>query len=242
MTLTLADITLTYDDGDRTLTALDDVNLTVGAGEFAAVAGPSGSGKSSLLAVAGTLLRPRSGTVSIAGVDVTDLDDAARTAVRADRVGFVFQGINLLASLTAVDQLLVSVHLRGGDVDAHRDDALGLLAELGLETKSDRRPHQLSGGERQRVGIARALVNRPDLLLVDEPTSALDHDRGSQIVGLLAALTHRRGVATLMVTHDRSQLRRVDTVYQMDDGRLNAGPPSVDAAAGVARPAAAAAR
>lgn len=242
MTLALEAITLTYDDGDRTLTALDDVSLTVGAGEFAAVVGPSGSGKSSLLAVAGTLLRPRTGTVTIAGVDVTGLDDAPRTAVRAERIGFVFQGVNLLASLTAVEQLLVSVHLRGGDVGARRDDALALLAELGLETKSDRRPHQLSGGERQRVGIARALINRPDLLLVDEPTSALDHDRGSQIVELLATLTHRRGVATLMVTHDRSQLHRVDAVHQMRDGRLSADPPAEVAAGAAGLPRETAAR
>ncbi|WP_370324772.1 ABC transporter ATP-binding protein [Euzebya sp.] len=222
MTLTMTDITLTYEDGDATLTALDGIDLSVDAGEFAAVAGPSGSGKSSLLAVAGTLLRPQSGTVTIAGTDVTALDDATRTAVRADRIGFVFQGVNLLVSLTAVDQLLVGVHLRGGNPRARRADAVELLTELGLASKIDRRPHQLSGGERQRVGIARALINRPHVLLVDEPTSALDHDRGSQIVNLLSRLTHRHGVATLMVTHDRSQLDHVDTVHHLVDGHLQA--------------------
>jgi len=220
MTLVLSDIVLTYQDGDRTLTALDHVDLSVAAGEFAAVVGPSGSGKSSLLAVAGTLRRPDSGRVLIGEVDVTALGRSARSAVRAERIGFVFQGTNLLPSLTAVDQLLVGVHLRGGRPDRHRDEAVRLLEELGLGHRVDHRPHQLSGGERQRVGIARALMNRPDVLLVDEPTSALDQERGRQIVDLLAGLTHERGVATVMVTHDRDLLDRVDTVHEMLDGRL----------------------
>lgn len=220
MSLSLSNTTLTYQDGESTLTALDDVTVDVGAGEFAAIVGPSGSGKSSLLAVAGTLMRPDSGTVLIGGVDVSELSDKDRTKLRADNIGFVFQGTNLLASLTAVDQLLAGVHLRGESTNASRDEALMLLDELGLGSKSDKRPHQLSGGERQRVGIARALMNQPDVLLVDEPTSALDHDRGSQIIELMADLTHRRNVATVMVTHDRSQLARVDTVHEMNDGAL----------------------
>lgn len=220
MSLILSSVTLTYQDGDSTLTALDHVNLTVAPGEYVALAGPSGSGKSSLLAVAGTLLRPQSGTVIIGDVDVTDLSNAQRTNIRANRIGFVFQGTNLLASLTAVDQLLAGVHLRGGSPRAKKAEARDLLDQLGIGRKADRRPHQLSGGERQRVGIARALMNRPDLLLVDEPTSALDHERGTQIIELMARLTHERGVATVMVTHDRRQLGRVDTVYEMQDGAL----------------------
>ncbi|MCB1245759.1 MAG: ABC transporter ATP-binding protein [Acidimicrobiia bacterium] len=222
MTLVLDHVVLTYPDGDRTLTALDGVDLTIDRGEFAAVVGPSGSGKSSLLAVAGTLLRPQSGRVTLGGVDVTDLSDRERTKVRAERIGFVFQGVNLLASLTAVDQLLACVHLGGGHPAERRADAVDLLGSLGLGCKVDSRPHQLSGGERQRVGIARALINEPDILLVDEPTSALDHDRGTQIVDLLANLTRTRGVATVMVTHDESQLGHVDSVHRMQDGRLAA--------------------
>lgn len=151
---------------------------------------------------------------------MTDLSDGQRTSVRANKIGFVFQGVNLLAALTATDQLLASVHLSGGSPRARRHDAIALLTSLGLGAKLDRRPHQLSGGEKQRVGIARALINEPDILLVDEPTSALDHDRGTQIVDLLAELTHDRGVATVMVTHDESQLGRVDTVHEMSDGRV----------------------
>ena len=220
MSLSLSNTTLTYQDGESTLTALDDVTVDVASGEFAAIVGPSGSGKSSLLAVAGTLMRPDSGLVLIGGVDVSALSDKDRTRLRADNIGFVFQGTNLLASLTAVDQLLAGVHLRGESTKANTDDARTLLGELGLGNKSDKRPQQLSGGERQRVGIARALMNKPDVLLVDEPTSALDHERGSQIIELMADLTHRRNVATVMVTHDRSQLARVDTVHEMNDGAL----------------------
>lgn len=221
MTLSLTDVTLTYEDGDRTLTALHRIHFTVEQGEFAAVVGPSGSGKSSLLAVAGTLIRPQAGTVTVGGVDVTNLSDAERTAIRAEKVGFVFQGTNLLASLTATDQLLATVHLRGRRPSSSRDEAVALLERLGLGAKIDRRPHQLSGGEKQRVGIARALMNRPDVLLIDEPTSALDHARGTQIVNLLARLTREQGVATIMVTHDHTQLDHVDTVHQMSDSRLS---------------------
>jgi putative ABC transport system ATP-binding protein len=220
MSLNLSNVTLTYPDGDHVLTALDDVTLGVSAGEFAAIVGPSGSGKSSLLAVAGTLLRPDTGMVRIGGSDVSSMSDRERTRVRADQIGFVFQGTNLLASLSAVDQLLVGVHLRGEKPGERRNEALALLDELGLGSRTNRRPHQLSGGERQRVGIARALMNDPAVLLVDEPTSALDHDRGTQIIELIAGLTHDRKVATVMVTHDASQLDRVDTVHEMNDGRV----------------------
>ncbi len=220
MTLKLNNVTLTYPDGDHALVALDHVDLTVERGEFAAVVGPSGSGKSSLLAIAGTLLRPQSGNVVLGGVDVTELSDAQRTTVRAQKIGFVFQGVNLLAALTATDQLLAAVHLSGGRPPARRDEAIELLTSLGLGAKTNRRPHQLSGGERQRVGIARALINGPELLLVDEPTSALDHERGTQVVGLLAELAHIRGVATVMVTHDKTQLEQVDTIHEMIDGQL----------------------
>jgi putative ABC transport system ATP-binding protein len=231
MSLSILNTTLTYPDGDDTLIALDDVTIDVAPGEFAAIVGPSGSGKSSLLAVAGTLIQPSSGSVTINGIDITQLSDKDRTKVRAHKIGFVFQGTNLLASLTAVDQLLAGVHLRGGSPKGHREDALMLLDELGLGSKADRRPHQLSGGERQRVGIARALMNHPDVLLVDEPTSALDHERGSQIINLMATLTHQRNVATMMVTHDRSQLERVDTIHEMDDGVLTRLPsPALSAA------------
>ncbi|MFI6601413.1 ABC transporter ATP-binding protein [Nonomuraea sp. NPDC050536] len=222
MTLKLADIVLTYPDGDGTVTALDRVELAVAPGEFTAVVGPSGSGKSSLLAVAATLVTPTAGSVAVAGHEVTGMSREARTRIRREHIGIVFQQSNLLASLTALDQLLVMADLSGHSTKKAAARARDLLRAVGLEDKRDRRPHQLSGGERQRVNIARALMNEPEVLLVDEPTSALDHQRGAQIVALLADLTRREGLATVLVTHDLATLSAVDTVLTMTDGRLGA--------------------
>lgn len=220
--LSLHDVTLTYPDGESRLTALDHVSLEVAPGEFTAVAGPSGSGKSSLLAVAATLLRPDSGQVLIDGQDAGALSDRARTALRRERLGIVFQQSNLLASLTALEQLLVLESIRGNRAREARTRAEDLLTSVGLtDSRQHRRPHQLSGGERQRVNIARALFGHPSVLLVDEPTSALDHERGAQIVNLLAEVTRTHRTATVMVTHDRELLGRVDRVWAMQDGRLS---------------------
>ncbi|WP_228718475.1 ABC transporter ATP-binding protein [Kitasatospora acidiphila] len=219
--LALRGVTLTYPDGEQRLTALDDVELRVAPGEFVAVAGPSGSGKSSLLAVAATLLTPDRGQVLIDDQDAGALSPAARTALRRERLGIVFQQSNLLASLTAVEQLLVVAHLRGKRPATARARAESLLASVGLTgPKQQRRPHQLSGGERQRVNIARALFGDPSVLLVDEPTSALDHERGRQIVELLAEVTEQHRTATVMVTHDHDLLGRTHRVLEMHDGRL----------------------
>ncbi|NUP49565.1 MAG: ABC transporter ATP-binding protein [Catenulispora sp.] len=221
MTLSLTDVTLTYPDGDARLTALDHVSLTVGPGEFTAVVGPSGSGKSTLLAVAATLLTPDRGTVTIAGRDTAALSRGARTRLRRDQVGIVFQQANLIPALTAAEQLEAVGRLRGDRSRAARDRARTLLDAVGLDAaKQRRRPHQLSGGERQRVNIARALFAEPAVLLVDEPTSALDHDRGARVVALLAEVTARHGTATVMVTHDTGLLDRADRVLTMADGRL----------------------
>jgi putative ABC transport system ATP-binding protein len=220
--LTLQDVVLTYQDGDRRLTALDRVSVQVAPGGFTAVVGPSGSGKSSLLAVAATLLRPDSGRVLVAGQDTAGLSARRATELRRDRVGIVFQQPNLLASLTALEQLQAMAHLRGGSPRAALPRAERLLASVGLTGgRQHRRPHQLSGGERQRVNIARALFAEPAVLLVDEPTSALDHDRGARIVDLLAAVTRDHGTATVMVTHDPAFAARADQVLEMTDGRLS---------------------
>ncbi|MEU8798482.1 ABC transporter ATP-binding protein [Spirillospora sp. NPDC048819] len=221
MNLAIDDVVLTYPDGDRTLTALDHVSMTVEPGEFTAVVGPSGSGKSSLLAVAATLITPDSGTVTVAGRDVTGLRPAERARLRRDHVGIVFQQPNLPASLTALDQLTVMAHIAGRPPRRAAARARDLLASVDLAGVEHKRPHQLSGGERQRINIARGLMNAPQVLLVDEPTSALDHHRGEQIVELLGRLTRERRLATVMVTHDLAQLGAVDRVYSMADGRLS---------------------
>ncbi|MCT9092786.1 ABC transporter ATP-binding protein [Streptomyces sp. ASQP_92] len=220
-TLLLDDITLTYPDGEGRLTALDGVCLAVDAGTVTACVGPSGSGKSSLLAVAATLVTPDSGRVVVAGTDTADLGPAEKAALRRTRLGIVFQQPNLLPSLTAAEQLQVMAHLAGRRPRAAQAHALELLAAVGLADQAHRRPHQLSGGQRQRVNIARALMNEPAVLLVDEPTSALDHERGAAILDLLLTLTRDRGTATVLVTHDRAHLERMDAVVTMTDGRLS---------------------
>ncbi|MFE1382369.1 ABC transporter ATP-binding protein [Streptomyces sp. NPDC058740] len=218
--LVLDDVTLTYPDGDGRLTALDAVSLDVPAGSLTAVVGPSGSGKSSLLAVAATLVTPDSGRVVVAGVDVGPLTRAAKAELRREKIGIVFQQPNLLPSLNALEQLEVMAHLSGGTSRAVRERAMGLLDAVGLADQAHKRPHQLSGGQRQRVNIARALMNQPSVLLVDEPTSALDHERGAAVMELLAGLTRERGTATVLVTHDRTHLGRADRTVTVRDGRL----------------------
>ncbi|MEU2672632.1 ABC transporter ATP-binding protein [Streptomyces sp. NPDC007164] len=225
MTLTLADVSLTYPDGDGRLTALDRISLDVPAGSLTAVVGPSGSGKSSLLAVAATLVTPDSGRVAVAGTETAGLGRKEQARLRRERIGIVFQQPNLLPSLTAAEQLQVMAHLSGGAVRAARGRALELLDAVGLADQAGRRPHQLSGGQRQRINIARALMNDPAVLLVDEPTSALDHERGAAVLDLLLALTRERSTATVLVTHDLAHLDRVDRTVRMDDGRLTVPEP-----------------
>ncbi|WP_097867595.1 ABC transporter ATP-binding protein [Streptomyces sp. rh34] len=220
MTLTLTDVTLTYPDGEGRLTALDRVSLDVPPGTLTAVVGPSGSGKSSLLAAAATLVTPDSGEVVVAGTPTAGLGRSGRAALRREHIGIVFQQPNLLPSLTAAEQLQVMRHLSGDSARSARRRALELLDAVGLADRADRRPHQLSGGQRQRINIARALMNEPAVLLVDEPTSALDHERGAAVLDLLVTLTRERSTATVLVTHDLAHLERMDRTVTMDDGRL----------------------
>lgn len=215
--LTLRDVVLTFGDGDDQVAALDHVDLDVAAGELLAVVGPSGAGKSSLLAVAGGLTRPTSGSVLVAGTELVDLSARELARFRRDNVGFVFQSGNLVPALTALDQLRLVERITGRRATT---SPLALLDAVGMAQHADRRPARLSGGERQRVGIARALVASPSVLLVDEPTAALDRRRSHEIVELLARETHQFGVATVMVTHDHDVLGHCDRVVEMTDGRL----------------------
>ncbi|EOM76765.1 ABC transporter ATP-binding protein [Rhodococcus rhodnii] len=215
--LSLRDVVLTFGDGDQTVTALDHVDLDVARGEIVAIVGPSGAGKSSLLAVAGALTVPTSGTVRVGETDLSGLNRRRLAALRREQIGFVFQSGNLLPALTARDQLRLVPRITGRpgrDPDA-------LLDAVGMSHRADKRPGRLSGGERQRVGIARALVGEPAVLLVDEPTAALDRARSQEIVALLARETHEAGVATIMVTHDHDVLGHCDRVLEMVDGALH---------------------
>jgi putative ABC transport system ATP-binding protein len=224
--LSLVNVTLDYPDGGGTTTALDRVSLTAHAGQLVSLVGPSGSGKSSLLATAATLVRPTGGQVLIDGTDTNGLKEKDLAALRRSKVGIIFQQPNLLPSLTTAEQLIISDHLRGKPARAARARAAGLLDVVGLSASADKLPHQLSGGQRQRVNIARALMGRPKVLLVDEPTAALDHERSEAIVRLLRQVTTEFSVATVMVTHDTEFLPLTDVVATMRDGRLTAPVPA----------------
>jgi len=215
--LLIENANLALGDGESTVQALDNVSLAVDPGELVAVVGPSGAGKSSLLAVAGALATPDSGRVSVNGTDLSTLGKAAKARFRLGNIGFVFQSGNLIPALTAAEQLEL-IHrmakMKG------KFNPTEMLDAVGMGHKAGSRPDQLSGGERQRVGIARALVTKPTLLLVDEPTAALDRKRSQDVVELLARETHEFGVATVMVTHDHDVLHHCDRVVEMVDGRL----------------------
>lgn len=218
--LQLVNLTLEYPDGDGVIKALDSVNLAVSAGQITSLVGPSGSGKSSLLAAAATLIRPTHGLVLIDGTDATELGDKDLTALRREKIGIIFQQPNLLPSLTAEEQLVIGDHLRGKAVKTARMKAGELLDLVGLSSSAAKLPHQLSGGQRQRVNIARALMGNPKVLLVDEPTAALDHERSYSIIRLLRRVTDDFKVATVMVTHDTEFVPLTDSAATMRDGRL----------------------
>ncbi|OIJ84811.1 ABC transporter ATP-binding protein [Streptomyces colonosanans] len=226
MSLKLTDITLTYPDGDSRLTALDQVTLEVPKGSLTAVVGPSGSGKSSLLAVAATLITADAGTVTIDGTTTTGMTRGELTDLRRHKIGIVFQQPNLLSSLTTAEQLQVMAEIDGRSAAKARDRAMELLDAVGLADHAHRRPHQLSGGQRQRVNVARALMNDPTVLLVDEPTSALDHERGAAVIDLITRLTRQQATATVLVTHDRTHLTAVDQIAEVHDGRLSLPTPA----------------
>lgn len=224
----LRQVRLDYPDGTdadgrpRTVAALAGVDFDARLGELTALVGTSGSGKSSLLSVIGGMIRPTAGQVHVGGVDLTSLDDRGLARLRRDTVGIIFQQPNLLDSLSAVEQLLVTEHLRGlrgRALRARTERATELLDVVGLGNLARRSVHQLSGGQRQRVNIARALMGSPQVLLADEPTSALDSSRSEEIMGLLRSVTAEFDVATVVVTHDQDLVSYADRTVTMVDGR-----------------------
>ncbi|EBB6230420.1 ABC transporter ATP-binding protein [Listeria innocua] len=222
MTLMMKNISKNYQDGEQVIEVLKSVSLEVAQGEFVAIVGPSGAGKSTFLSIAGALLSPTEGEIAIGGTTLNNMSEKALTKVRLDKVGFIFQGANLIPYLNVRDQLLVIAELSGEKGSAAKERADKLLQELGLTARQNNYPESLSGGEKQRVAIARALMNDPDIILADEPTASLDANRGHKVVHMIADEVKRKNKAAIMVTHDERVLDLVDRVIRIEDGYLKA--------------------
>jgi putative ABC transport system ATP-binding protein len=215
----LRDVVKLY-DGKRQVTALDRVSLRVDKGELVSIVGPSGSGKSTLLNLIGCLDRPTSGAIAIDGQTLGEIDDQALTLVRREKIGFVFQFFNLLATLTATENVALPLHLRGWSRQKARERAAELLGLVGLGKRVDHLPEELSGGERQRVAIARALSSHPPILLGDEPTGNLDTKTGAEILALLQDLHKSLGATIVIVTHDLHVAEACPRTISVRDGRI----------------------
>ena len=209
-----------YREGATEFRALSGVDLDIASGQLTLLMGPSGSGKTTLLSILGCILRASSGTLEILGEDATALPENALPRVRREMIGFVFQGFNLFPTLTAAENILLALDVRGIRGAPAKQRAKELLAEVGLQDRMRAFPADLSGGQKQRVAIARALAGNPPILLADEPTAALDSTSGRAVIELLVRLAHQHSRAVVMVTHDPRVLSYGDRILHLEDGRL----------------------
>jgi putative ABC transport system ATP-binding protein len=214
------DVVKSYGSGSTEVRAVTDVSLSVRPGEFVAVMGPSGCGKSTLLHLAGALEQPSAGRVLVDGKDLAEMTSAQQAELRRKDVGYVFQSLNLIPALTALENVMLPLELDGTPSKQARKIARAALEQVGLDHHLDRYPDDFSGGQRQRIAIARAVIGERRLLLADEPTGALDTVNGDQVVELLAGLARSRGVSVVMVTHDPRFASWADRVVFLRDGRI----------------------
>ena len=210
-----------YTEGEHSRPVLQELNMSVKEGEMIVLLGRSGSGKSTLLNLISGIDKPDSGEVIFDGSDLSDMDEKERTLFRRNHIGFVFQSYNLIPTLTAHENVLLPLRLKGARDEAILHTAQQFLAEVGLHDRSDSYPDRLSGGEQQRVAIARALAHEPMLVLADEPTGNLDYDTGLRILDILNQLVRKNGRTVILATHDRDICKIADRVLELKSGKLH---------------------
>lgn len=218
--LEVASITKTFKSGDHDITVLDDINFAVEKSSACAIVGPSGSGKTTLLGLCAGLDRPTKGDIKLNGIPLGAMNEDERAEIRNQYVGFIFQNFQLVPTLTALENVMVPLELRGVQTAEVKKDAEKLLADVGLSDRSHHYPTQLSGGEQQRVAIARAFINKPKILFADEPTGNLDAETGSTIEKLLFDLNEASGTTLVLVTHDLTLAERCQRIIRLKKGRL----------------------
>ena len=216
----LTDLTRSFEQGGVRIDVLRGIDLSIAPGEIVALLGPSGSGKSTLLQAVGLLEGGFGGKIEIAGTDATTLPSDARTALRRDRIGFVYQFHHLLPDFNALENVVLPQLIAGTEQTAAAQRASDLLSALGLAERLDHRPSQLSGGEQQRVAVARALANKPALVLADEPTGNLDEATADKVLAQFLELVRGQGSATLVATHNERLAARMDRVVRLHEGKL----------------------
>lgn len=219
--LVVKNLTKSFNSAGGEVHALKDVNMTINTGEFASIVGKSGSGKSTLLSMLGALDVPTSGSIQVDDIDIAKLSAAKQTAYRAKKIGFVFQHYNLIPNLTALENVMLALEFGGMPASKRKARAQELLTEVGLdEDEQLRKPTRLSGGQQQRVSIARALANKPAIVLADEPTGNLDSETGKKIFDLLHSLTRSENVTIIAVTHDMDIAGKTDRTFRLRDGQI----------------------
>jgi putative ABC transport system ATP-binding protein len=219
--LKLESLTRQFKSGDKTLTVVDKVTFEIEEGISCAIVGPSGSGKTTLLGLSAGLDQPTSGDVTLNGINLKPLNEDQRAEVRNQHVGFVFQTFQLVPTLTAVENVMVPLELRGEATNTVRERAIELLKEVGLGERSHHYPTQLSGGEQQRVAVARAFINNPKILFADEPTGNLDSETGEHIENLIFDLNRKQGTTLVLVTHDLDLADKCDRVIKLKNGMVD---------------------
>ena len=217
--LKLDNVSKTYQSAGQTLTVLEHISFSIDAGSSLAIVGPSGSGKTTLLGLAAGLDRSSTGTIELNGISLNDLTEDQRAKVRNEHVGFIFQNFQLLPTLTALENIMVPLELRGEKKIRQR--ALELLDKVGLSLRGHHYPSQLSGGEQQRISLARAFSNNPRILFADEPTGNLDDETSAKIVDLIFNLNEKAGTTLIMVTHNLELANKTDRIIKLKGGRLN---------------------